>query len=474
MGGWTNPRILIKEEIHVMRDQGAVIPRGLSEAIDRLHPEADRWNVARIDPLYDALVSLPVDQALAAEEPNDLAGIRRLRPAGPRDLAWQPGDAEAFDRFHGAWTGRAAGCALGKPVEGMGLSSEGTAIAGRRRIRAHLMATGAWPLADYILPGEGVGCPQSQRGTIAYMEPDDDIHYTLAGLGVLEEHGPGFAWEDVARWWAAHIPFTFLCTAECQAMLNFLTRANAGGYLPSSSATPAFTRFHRNPYREWIGAQIRCDGYAMACAGRPELAAELAWRDAHWTHERNGIYGAMFCAAMQAAAFAVDDPRTLVEIGLSEIPACCRLALAVRRTLAEILPGRDADAVMDRVEAICREYQPAFGVDTIKHDMHPVHVINNACVCVAAMVLGGLDSLRTPATAVMCGMDTDCNGATVGTIAGAVSGRRRFAPVLADPLHDTIRPALVGWSDLRMADLAQRTMAQWRRIDAWLSASRRP
>ena len=36
---------------------------------------------------------------------------------------------------------------------------------------------------------------------------------------------------------------------------------------------------------------IRADAYGYACPGRPELAAELAWRDAGLTHRRTGIYG---------------------------------------------------------------------------------------------------------------------------------------------------------------------------------------
>ncbi len=46
--------------------------------------------LARAETALAALVSelraLPVDAALAAQEPNDHPGIRQLRPAGPRRL----------------------------------------------------------------------------------------------------------------------------------------------------------------------------------------------------------------------------------------------------------------------------------------------------------------------------------------------------------------------------------------------------
>src|SRR5262245_14389798 len=148
-------------------------------------------------------------------------------------------------------------------------------------------------------------------------------------------------------------------------------------------------------------------------AGKPELAAEFAYRDACWTHERNGIYGAMMFAAMQAAAFVESDPVRLVEIGLSEIPRNCRLAQYVRESLAWLASCGDFESCMDRVEAAL-------------DGMSPVHTINNALVCVLSLFYGTMGTRDSICISVMCGHDTDCNGATVGSIVGASAGRRRF------------------------------------------------
>ena len=80
-----------------------------------------------------------------------------------------------------------------------------------------------------------------------------------------------------------------------------------------------------NPFCQWIGAAIRSDGFGWAAAGLPELAAEMAWRDARLSHRRNGIYGEMFLAAAQSAAFAVSDPLDAVRAGMAEIPRECLL-----------------------------------------------------------------------------------------------------------------------------------------------------
>jgi hypothetical protein len=460
---WESPYGLLREEIVQRRDEGCQIPAALLARIDAIDEARDAWNFDAVLPLYDELMDLPEDRELAAREPCDLEAIRALRPDGPRDLGWRPRDEELVDRLHGAWTGRAVGCALGKPVEGMGMSREDGRLVGRARIRRYLENRGEWPLRDYF-SGRDVGdgmtlwCPASHRERIAYMEPDDDIHYTLTGLGVLERWGPGFSWENVPRFWLAHIPMSAICTAEAQAIENFLARSTPG-YGGKSAATPEFTRGHRNPYREWIGAQIRADGWAWACAGKPELAAELAYRDASWTHERNGIYGEMMFAAIEAAAFVERDPAALVSIGLSEIPRECRLARHVRECLGWVKAAPDAETCMSRLE----ERLP---------EMSPVHTINNALVCVLSLFYGGMDAAASITTSVTCGLDTDCNGATVGSVVGAAAGRAKLGTALADPLHDTIRPAMIGFAEVTMSELARRTLAQWKRVDDYDRARR--
>src|SRR5262249_25077098 len=159
----------------------------------------------------------------------------------------------------------------------------------------------------------------------------------------------------------------------------------------------------------WIGAQIRADGWAWMCAAKPELAAEFAYRDACWTHERNGIYGEMMFAAMQAAAFVERDPARLVENGLSEIPGGGRLARYVRQVLDWTTQCRDFESCMDRVEGALA-------------GMSPVHTINNALICILSLFYGQMQPSDTICISVMCGHDTDCNGATVGSIVGAARG----------------------------------------------------
>ena len=369
-----------------------------------------------------------------AQEPSALDGIHLLRPEGPRAIEKTFSYAELYDRIHGAWLGRCAGCQLGKPVEGF--SKE------QARIAAEL-STG-YPLTNYY--GSIVNPPASisRRNwspnntslidRMAYMARDDDTDYTIAGLRLLEMHGLDFTTEHVASYWLSQFPYHRVYTAERIAYRNLV-----------NGLTPPETARYLNPSREWIGAQIRADAFGYVCPGLPEKAAELAFKDAHLSHTKNGIYGEMMVAAMIAAAFITDDIDRIVEIGLSEIPAESRLAKAIRDTVKWTKNDGDWEKTADRIAAEFGHYQGC-------------HTITNAAIVALGLIAGQLDFGKTIAISVMAGFDTDCNGATAGSIVGTVLGAKAIPEQWTAPLNDTIHSAINEVSQARISDLAQRTV----------------
>ncbi len=441
-GGYSDPWDLLREEFNQKQQEGVPVPAELREELARLDL-GDHWAEDPLTQLREKLEALPRDLGFPFVEPNDLEEIRALRPKRIPLSKLALSEAELLDKFHGAWLGRSVGCALGKPVEIMGMCQRWQGI------RAYLKERGSWPVTDYIPGSESIVCPLSWRENIRFMESDDDIRYTLIGLLLLEQYGESFTWRDVAFLWNRELTMNQLCTAEFQAQQNF----NLFGGRQNGKCVRdiSFIREFNNPYREWIGAQIRADFFGWACAGNPELAAEFAWRDASWTHVKNGIYGEMFIAAVQAAAFVESDPVRLIEIGLGEIPANCRLADALRRALAEIPKHDTMESFMPWVDAEFAE-------------MSPVHTINNAVICAAALVYGKGSPDAAVCAAVMGGLDTDCNGATVGAIAGIVTGHRNFGGTLAGRLNDTIRAEFGEFREVKMKDLAERTLKVYQKL----------
>jgi ADP-ribosylglycohydrolase len=212
-----------------------------------------------------------------------------------------------------------------------------------------------------------------------------------------------------------------------------------------------WVRTHLNPYREWIGAQIRADGFAYGAAGNPELAAELAWRDASFSHVKNGIYGEMFVAAMIAAAFAESDPEKIIAAGLGQIPSNSRLAHDIRKAV-EI--ARDA---VDQIDLVSRIWE------AFKH-YDPVHTNNNAALVAASLIFAKGDFEKGITTAVLGGWDTDCNGATVGSIMGASLGANALPSSWIDPLNDTLYADLHGFHPISISECADRSFRVFRNL----------
>ena len=105
---------------------------------------------------------------------------------------------------------------------------------------------------------------------------------------------------DVARAWLNLLPAGATFTAERAAYRVLLQRARDRF---TFGGEPGFdlAECSDNKYNDWIGAQIRADVYGWVCPGQPSLAAELAQRDAALSHRGDGVYGAMFVAALGAA-----------------------------------------------------------------------------------------------------------------------------------------------------------------------------
>ena len=89
----------------------------------------------------------------------------------------------------------------------------------------------------------------------------------------------------------------------------------------------------------------------------------------------------------------------------------------------------------------------------------PVHTNNNAALCAAVLLFAGDDYEKGITTAVLGGWDTDCNGATVGSILGAKLGAQAIPAHWTEPLHDTLYSAIPGFHPIAIRECARRSKA---------------
>jgi hypothetical protein len=451
--GWDEPAKMIEAEARQLVEEGRDPQwiKALLAGPRAAQSEADLWL---------ELQEAPVRADFSFREPSDLEGIRRDRVAGLRRQAVGHSDGVLHDRMLGAWLGRCAGCVLGKPVEGFMGAHDG--LSSKERIKIYLQAAGPgeYPLNNYIplvSPAQEktghVICHPSCRENLAYVESDDDLRYTVIGQRILRDKGAAFTTHDVMRDWMCLLPYGKVCTAEMQAYRNYLIRYSLRPEQVGLDWTWVAT--HQNPYREWIGAQIRADSWGYAAPGHPELAAEFAWRDARMSHIRNGIYGEMFAAAMIAAGFVLEDPLAVVEAGRAEIPQASRLYRDIGQTISLCrkhgFKAEAFEAVLDGIYELLGHYDP-------------VHTNNNAAIVVAALLLGGSDFEKVITLAVMGGWDTDCNGATAGSIFGAMHGAEKIPAKWTAPLHDTLFSEVDGYHPIAISECARRSVEIAKRI----------
>jgi ADP-ribosylglycohydrolase len=443
---WSQPEDLVAHEIAQSRiegkDVGGIadewVAAGGDLAIARAGASADRADdalralAARLLDRLDATVAPP-----HPDEPDELEVILAGAASGEPTAAHP-------DRVLGAWLGRSAGCLLGKPVEK--IPPEG--------IRAILESEGRWPLDGYFT-AEGLDPAVAERwpwnrasgGTslaenIDGMPEDDDLNYTILGLQLLERHGRGLTADDVAMGWLMSLPAGRVFTAERAAYRNLLE-----GVDPEACAT------RWNPFREWIGALIRTDVYGWTAPGDPAAAARVAYADARLSHTRNGVYGAMWAAALGASAVVARDVDEVLAAASTVVPPRSRLAAAIRFGDELGASGRDLDASLT---ALWAEFD----------GVHWVHVLNNAATIAWALRRGGGRFDDAVPLAVMAGWDTDSVGATVGAVCGALAGARGLDDRWTAPLRDRITTSLPGLSGIALSELAARTIAA--------SAARRP
>ena len=364
-------------------------------------------------------------------EPSDLEGIRALRKSYAVNGVMPDVDT-LREKISGAWYGRICGCILGKPAEGTRY----------RELTQFLKDAGNFPMTRYICRPDIKYKSTIRTSCLAdemkFAPWDDDTNYVVLAQILIGKHGRDFTPKNVLDLWLERQPMPSYFTAEKTALLNY-----AKGFQPPVSA------IYQNPFREWIGAQIRGDYFGYINPGDPALAAEMAWRDASVSHVKNGIYGEMFVAAMLACAAVTDRIKNIIFGGLAQIPATSRLYEAIRRLVKRYDEGVSKEEAFADIHKV---WDDRDGYDWC-------HTISNALIVVASLLYGEGDYGKSICMSVETGFDTDCNGATVGSILGMRNGEQGIDDYWKAPTHGILDTTVAGAEKSEISVLADKTMA---------------
>jgi ADP-ribosylglycohydrolase len=273
-------------------------------------------------------------------------------------------EKDLLDKIYACWIGKSIGGTLGTPFEG------------RREL---LNVTGF-----NSPPGKPL--------------PNDDLDLQLIWLRALENYGPlGINEQILGEYWINYIPPNW-------------NEYGIGKNNMKAGLPPPLSGDYNNAWKHSNGAWIRSEIWACCTPGRPDLVTRYAYYDAcvdHGTGE--GTYAEIFTATVESAAFVETDREKLIDIGLSYLPEDCRVARSIRIVLDGYHKKLDWKMVREQVLKD-------------SEDLGWFQAPANVAYTVIGWLYGEGDFKKSLLIAVSCGDDTDCTGATLGSIMGITGG----------------------------------------------------
>lgn len=286
-----------------------------------------------------------------------------------------------YDKVLGCWTGKNIGGTLGAPFEGQREMND---------------------VKFYV---------QDLKGKPA---PNDDLDLQLIWLLAAERFGIFNINERIlGEYWLSHITGPWNEYGVCKAnMRNGLTPPLSGSC-------------NNDQWRYSNGAWIRSEIWACVFPGSPDEAANFAYFDACCDHSGEGIYAELFTAAMQSAAFVLDNVREVIEVGLARIPADCRIARVVKLVCDHYDKGGDFASAR---AAVVKDSE----------DLGWFQAPGNIGFVIIGLLYGEGDFGRSVCLANNCGDDTDCTAGTVGALLGIMMGRSGIPSEWIAPIGEDI------------------------------------
>lgn len=275
--------------------------------------------------------------------------------------------------------------------------------------------------------------------------PNDDLDIQLLWLVALEEMGIDINARLLGEYWLLYVTPHWVEYGTAKINMR-------------SGLVPPLSGIENNEYKDSCGAFIRSEIWACIAPGCPETAARYAYQDAIIDHGNGeGVYGEVFSAALESAAFVEKDIYKLINIGLSYIPENCGVAGAVKNAVESYKSGktwleaRDEVLTKFRGSVFCgnmdciseRDLEKGFAEGKRGWD-----VPSNIGMLIIGLLYGEGSFDKTLCTAVNCGEDTDCTAATAGSIFGIMHGIDSIPQKWIEPVGRKIKTACLNLGEL--------------------------
>jgi len=452
----------LKERLHgVILNKGeqGYDTSGLQEKLDNIPESFDS-----ILSFLDEINSLKIRNDWEYVEPSSIEEIKANSDANRiKSKITEIDLKDSSSKVEAAFLASICGCILGKPLEASLTGDE---------IKQALIRSNQWPLNNYVtgsikefLPRVHSSHVETTRENIRYVAPDDDINYTIMGMLILEKFGTEFTHENMEELWIHHLPINTTFGPERTRLLNiglnsldpiprsnFLSKGGVGKTQKSENYnTQKSEKYvkeidaindYLNPGDELCGAAIRADAYGYALPGNPELSSELAARDASFTHNRTGVYGTMFIAALISCALVMKKKDEIISTALQYVPQKSRFYLRSKICFDELQKATNWEDGYSRINNLLKEYGHCRIYQEIGMLMNSFMFSNNTSegICIQ----------------VSQGADTDSFGATSGSVLGSYYGHDGLDKKWLSLFNDDIHTGMAWFFERSVSKLAKR------------------
>jgi ADP-ribosylglycohydrolase len=318
-------------------------------------------------------------------------------------------EAEFRDRVYACWLGKNIGGTLGMPFEGK---------------------TDLNNLTFYtnIKAGEPAA--------------NDDLDLQILWLKAMEENNYSVDAYTLGEYWLKYVPVDWNEYGVGKVNMRL-------GIMP-----PLSGEYNNAKWKTSNGAWIRSEIWACLAPGNPMLAAQFAWKDACVDHGcSEGTFAEIFTASLESAAFVEQDRDKLIQFALTMIPSDCKVTVAVNRAVEAKKNGKTWQQAREDVIAATEE-------------LGWFQAPRNVAFTMIGWLFGDGDFGKSICIAVNCGDDTDCTGATLGSIMGILYGTAIIPEKWKAPIGDGIVTVAVSGFEVpaNLQALTDKTIAAQKKV----------
>jgi ADP-ribosylglycohydrolase len=250
---------------------------------------------------------------------------------------------------------------------------------------------------------------------------NDDLDLQILWLKAMEENNGKVDAYTLGEYWLKYVPPVASWNEYGVGKTNMRL-----GIMP-----PLSGEYNNAKWKTSNGAWIRSEIWACLAPGNPLLAAKFAWNDACVDHGcSEGTFAELFTASLESAAFVEKDRDKLIQFALTMIPVDCLVAKAVNTAVEAKTSGLSWSQAR---EAVIKATE----------DLGWFQAPRNVAFTMIGWLYGDDDFGKSLCIAVNCGDDTDCTGATMGSILGIIYGTAIIPDRWRVPIGDGIKTVAI-------------------------------